>query len=68
MTINDLQSIMRAHQIRPELIVHLLEQGIEIERLNCQVHEALDLPNQEEMLRLLQGERFLMILSSYRFA
>lgn len=67
MIIQEIQSILHNYNIQPELIIHLLHQGVELERLQCQINESIGLPNHEEMTRLLQGERFLVILTSIRF-
>jgi hypothetical protein len=63
---HSIQSLMRTYHIKPECITYLLQQGIEIERIKCQTAEVLDKSNHEEMIRLLQGERFLCILSASR--
>lgn len=61
---NDLQFIFAHYNLRPEFIASLLEQGIEMERIMCQAHESLKSEKQHEsMVRLLQGERFLSVLS-----
>lgn len=64
--INHLTSFLTANNFRPEYLAAIIEQGIEIERIKCQIEEATTSENYETMVRLLQGERFLLILSASR--
>lgn len=65
---DNLKIFLLENNLRPEFIAYLLQQGIEIERLRCQIEEPEDSDNYETKIRLLQGERFYSILSVARFA
>jgi hypothetical protein len=67
MDYSKLQSFMVENNFRPEFIAHLLKQGIEMERIQYQTEKVTHSENFETTLRILQGERFLSILSVSRF-
>lgn len=61
---NSFQSFMEINNIPPETISYLLEQGIECERIRLQVQEATESDTLNSHIKLLQGERFLALLTS----
>lgn len=65
---NNLKTFLIENNLRPEFIAYLLQQGIEIERLRCQIEDSKEYENYENTIRILQGERFYSILSVARFA
>lgn len=55
--------LMEEHHIYPENIIHLLNEGIEIERLRLQVQKATNAESIESHIKIMEGERFISLLT-----
>lgn len=66
MTVHEFRTLITTHNIPTTTILHLLDQGIEAQRIKCQINDAVGVINHDDMKMLLQGERLLLILSTSR--
>lgn len=59
----NLQSLLHEHQIKPTTILYLIEQGIELEKLKLEVNYQLKAKSIDSFTAIMQGERFISLLS-----
>lgn len=62
-------SLLSEHNVNAETLYQLLEQGLEMERMNLQLSESIPNSNSvESFVKLMEGERLLSLLTAARFS
>ena len=55
--------LLQEHHICPQSIIHLLREGIQIERLALQIQKSTNSESVESRIKILEGERFITLLT-----
>ena len=64
MDLHNLQTLLNHYDLEPSALFYLLEEGIEIERLKLEVQRCSSGDSIESHIRIIHGERFLMLLTA----
>lgn len=57
-----LQTFLRENELQADVILHLLNQGIEVERLKLEIHRCTNAESIESHIKIIHGERFSSLL------
>lgn len=59
---DNLQTFLRENELKADAILHLLHQGIELERLKLEIHRCTNADSIESHIKIIHGEKFSSLL------
>ncbi len=59
---NHLQVFLQENELPADTIIHLIQQGVEIERLKLEIMRCTESESISTHIKILQGERFAFLL------